>query len=159
MSALVIPFAREPLSYRNSEGSRGTSPSARPPLALGDTLHPDLEALADSHADDLRMGSVAEAVFELFGVARDARNNRPHVPAGIIAAAVVELLAPVLVELETVIAREARRGAVREAHELDHEFAEMEPGEQAREIGFLTPAQRSALIWAQARAMPPHGAA
>lgn len=154
----VIPFTATSPAYRTGCSAVETGASHGPPAGA----HPipaDLEQLAATHADDLRRGSALDALLDVFEAAKDTRNNRPHVPEGVIAAAAVELLAPVLVELGEIIGRLARRGALAEAEGLDRELSGMSQDDQLALWRDLTPAQRSAVIWVQAAAMTPGGAA
>ncbi len=154
----IIPFARGTADSRPTSPQRAERASVAP-RTDAPPIPGDLEALTESHIADLRMGSVAESLFELFGVSRDARNNRPHVPEGAVAGAVVELLAPVIIEVDNVILRLARRGAVAEAQELDRALSDLPQAEALDLWRTLSKPQQSAVIFVQQQAMTTGGAA
>lgn len=154
MNASVIPFRRTVAVHPGSPRAVETSPSAPPPLALGGTLSPDLEALTAQFVEDFKTGSVFDAIADVVERAVDERRAMAHRPQGIIAAAAMDGLSALVTDLDVVIWRIAGRAALTEAEELERRLSGL-PLDQALEVWReLTMPQRSAVLWVQARYMP-----
>lgn len=157
MTAAILPFQRSSATspaYRTGCSAVETSPSAPPPLALGDTLPADLEPLAQSHAEDLRLGSICDAVDDLIERASDERNGYAHRPLGVIADIALDGLLKVKADLDATVRSLSARTALAEARELDREISNMDQAEALAVWRTLTKAQQSAVIWVQSQAMP-----
>ena len=155
MTASIHTF---PLSAATSPASRTGGSAAgkgvgQAPLADAQPVHVDLVALADCHAADLRLGSISDAVNDLIERASDERCAYAHRPVGAIAEVAFDALRNLQADLDVTIARLAERAALAEATELDERLSGL-PFDEAMEIWReLTPAQQSAVIWVQARAL------
>lgn len=162
MSAAIIPFTRRVAVHPGGPAAGETvSAAPRPTQAAAETtpIPGDLEALAASHAADLRMGSICDAVEDLIERARDERTGYAHRPVGVIADIALDGLLKVKADLDATIRSLALRGALAEAKELDRELSDQPQDDAIALWRELTPAQRAAVIWVQQQAMAPGGAA
>lgn len=133
------------------EGAEGGA--AHPPLPQ--TFPEQLEALARELADDIRMSGAYNGLLDLIDRARDERDRaKKSTPAAIIAGSILGTTVDLQTTLDAVIDRLARRAAIADALRLDEELADINTAaERDAEFNQLRPAQRAAVVWAQARSI------
>ncbi|MFZ5669087.1 MAG: HNH endonuclease signature motif containing protein [Pseudomonadota bacterium] len=137
--------ARQNFPRQRAEG--GTA-APSPPQAFPDQL----EALARELADEMRMSGTYNGLLDLIERAKDERDGaKPNTPPSIIAGSVLGATVDLQLGLDAVIDRLARRAAIAEAQRLDEELADIDTAaERDAEFNLLRPAQRAAVVWAQA---------
>jgi len=159
MTASIHPFTRSPVRSGPDTLGAAETGAGHGPIAGAHPFPADLEPLAASHADDLRLGSICDAVEDLIERARDERTGYAHRPMGVIADVALDGLLKIKADLDATVRALSVRGALAEAQELDRELADKSPDEQISVWRELTPAQRSAVIHVQKLAMTGGGAA
>jgi len=159
MSAAILPFTRRVAVHPGGPATGEKAPESIAPAPGATPIPGDLEALAASHAADLRLGSICDAVEDLIERATDERAGYAHRPLGVIADIALDGLLKVKADLDATVRALAARTALAEARELDRELSDMDQAEALSLWRELTPAQKSAVIWVQSEAMTPGGAA
>lgn len=130
-------------------------PVRQDPAAIvgkGDTFPPELVALAADHVARARMFSTFDGLLDLIERV-EAEAERKGGAYSDLAGHMLDGLVALRIETEGRIQRAAEKAAMAEAVELAETLADMDLAEQQAAFAALDAAQRSGVIWAQARAL------